>query len=45
MSEKLKEIQREIASLKKNLQELRRLKSDCDHAKKLRNKLVRIEYD
>jgi prefoldin subunit 5 len=45
MSEKLKEIQREIAYLKKNVEELRRLKSDCDRAKKLRKKLVRIGFD
>jgi prefoldin subunit 5 len=45
MSEKLKEIQREIASLKKNLDELRRLKSDSEHARKLRKELVRISCD
>ena len=45
MSEKLKEIQREIASLRENLEELRRLKSDCDYAKKLRKKLVRVGCD
>lgn len=45
MSERLKEIQLEIASLKKNLEELRRLKSDYEQAKKLRKKLVRIGCD
>jgi len=45
MSEKLEEIRREIASLKKNLEELRHLKSDCEQAKKLRNRLVRNGYD
>ena len=45
MSERLKQIQREIASLKKDLEELRRLKSDCDQARNLRKRLVRIEYD
>jgi hypothetical protein len=45
MSEKLAEIQREIASLRKNLEELRRLQLDSDRAKKLRKKLVRIGCD
>lgn len=45
MSEQLKEIQREIANLKKNVKELRRLESDCNHIKKLRKKLVRTEWD
>lgn len=45
MSQKLEEIQREIASLKENLEELRRLKSDCDYAKKLRKELVRVGCD
>ncbi|MFX0203281.1 MAG: hypothetical protein ACFFCW_44825 [Candidatus Hodarchaeota archaeon] len=45
MSEKLKEIQREIAGLKKDLEELRRLQSDCDQVKKLRKKLVGIGCD
>jgi len=45
MSEKLEEIRREIANLKKNLEELRRLKSDCEQAKKLRKELVRIGCD
>jgi len=45
MSEKLEEIRREIASLKKDVEELRRLKSDCEQAKKLRKELVRIGCD
>ncbi len=45
MSDKLKEIRREIDRLKKDVEELRRLKSDCDQAKKMREKLVRIECD
>jgi hypothetical protein len=45
MSEKLKEIQREIASLAKDLERLRRLKADCDHIKKLRRELIRIRCD
>ncbi|MFB0501596.1 MAG: hypothetical protein ACETVP_03925 [Candidatus Bathyarchaeia archaeon] len=45
MSAKLKEIQREVADLKKKLEELRRLKSDCDDAKRLREKIVRIKCD
>jgi hypothetical protein len=45
MSEKLKEIQREIASLAKDLERLRRLKSDCDHVRRLRRQLIRTRYD
>jgi len=45
LSDKLKDIQREVAELKKKLEELRRLKSDCDDAKKLRGKIVRIKCD
>jgi prefoldin subunit 5 len=45
MSGKLKEIQREIAAMKKNLEELRRLKSECDQVKKLRRKLIRVGCD
>ncbi|MFQ6074397.1 MAG: hypothetical protein ACE5KC_04165 [Candidatus Bathyarchaeia archaeon] len=45
MSEQLREIQREIAGLKRNLEELRRLKSDCDLAKKLRRELLRNGCD
>jgi len=45
MSEKLKEIQREIAILAKDLERLRRLKSDSDHVRRLRRELVRIRCD
>jgi len=45
LSDKLKEIQREVADLKKKLEELRRLKSDCEEAKRLRDKIVRIRCD
>jgi len=45
MSEKLQEIQRGIADLKKDLEELRRLRSDCEEAKKLLRKLVRVRCD
>ena len=45
LSDKLKDIQREVAELKKKLEELRRLKSDCEDAKKLRGKIVRIKCD
>jgi len=45
MSDQLKEIRREIAKLKKDVEELRRLKSDGDQAKKLRKKLVRVRCD
>jgi len=45
MSDKLKEIRREIDKLKKDVEEMRRLRSDCDQAKKLRKKLVRIGCD
>jgi len=45
MSEKLKEIQRELAVLAKDLERLKRLKSDYDHVKKLREDLVRIRCD
>ncbi|UCE15410.1 MAG: hypothetical protein JSV12_05910 [Candidatus Bathyarchaeota archaeon] len=45
MSDKVKEIKREVAELKKKLEELRRLKADCDDAKRLREKIVRIGCD
>jgi len=45
LSDKVKEIQREVADLKKRLEELRRLKSDCDEAKRLRDRIVRIGCD
>ncbi len=45
LSDKLKEIQREVADLKRKLEELRRLKTDCDDAKRLRDKIVKIKCD
>lgn len=45
LGDKLKEIQREVAELKKNLEELRRLKSDCDDVKKLRKNIVKTRCD
>jgi len=45
LSDKLKEIQREVAELKKKLEELRRLKEDCDEAKRIRDKIVRTGCD
>jgi prefoldin subunit 5 len=45
MSEELREIQRGVASLKKDLEKLRRLQSDCDEVKKLRKRLVGTEFD
>ncbi|UCH69998.1 MAG: hypothetical protein JSV29_07145 [Candidatus Bathyarchaeota archaeon] len=45
MSDKITNIQREVVELKKKLEELRRLKSDCDDAKRLREKIVRIGCD
>jgi prefoldin subunit 5 len=45
MSEQLKEIQREIAVLRKDLERLRSLKADSDYAKKLRRNLIRIRCD
>jgi prefoldin subunit 5 len=45
MSEELMEIQRGVASLKKDVEKLRRLQSDCVEAKKLLKKLVGTEFD
>jgi len=45
MSEKLREIQREVASLKKDLEKLRRFQSDCEEVKKLRKRLVETGFD
>jgi len=45
MSAKLQEIRRKIAKLKKEAKELRRLKSDCNDAKKFRRMLVKEKAD
>jgi len=45
LSDKLKEIRREVAELNKKLEELKRLKTDCDDAKKFRGKIVKVECD
>jgi prefoldin subunit 5 len=45
MSEKLRQIQHEIADLRKDLEKLRRLKLDSEQTKKLRRKLVLIGCD
>jgi len=45
MSAKLQEIRRKIAKLEKETEELRRLKSDCDDARKFRGMLVKEKAD
>lgn len=45
MSEKLRQIQHEIATLRKDLEKLKRLKLDSEQTKKLRKKLVLIGCD
>jgi len=45
MSAKLKEIRRKIAMLEREAEELRRLKSDCNDAKKFRRMLVKEKAD
>jgi hypothetical protein len=45
MSEKLQEIRRKIAKLEKEAEELKRLKSDCNDAKKFRRMLVKEKAD
>lgn len=45
MSDKIKEIRLKIAKLEKEAKELRRLKLDCDDAKKFRKKLVEARFD
>ena len=45
MSAKLQEIRRKIAKLEKEAEELKRLKSDCNNAKKFRRMLVKEKAD
>ena len=45
MSAKIQEIRRKLAKLEKEAEEIRRLKSDCNYAKKFRGMLVKEEVD
>ena len=45
MSRKLQEIQRKLATLEKEADELKRLKSDYHYARKFRRMLVKEEVD
>jgi len=45
MTDPLEEIRLKIAKLEKEAKELRRLKSDCDDAKRFRKKLVNANFD
>ena len=45
MSTKVQEIRRKLAKLEKEAEELRRLKSDCNYARKFRRMLVKEEVD
>ena len=45
MSAKIREIRRKLAKLEKEAEELRRLKSDCNYARKFRRMLVKEEVD
>lgn len=45
MSAKLQDIRRKLAKLEKEAKELRRLKSDCNYARKFRRMLVKEEVD
>jgi hypothetical protein len=45
MSPKIQEIQRKMAKLKKEADELKRLKSDYQYAKKFRTMIVKQEVD
>jgi len=45
MSAKLQEIQRKIAKLKKDAEELRQLKLDCATLKRFRDSIIDTKYD
>jgi len=45
MSTELREIRSKIAKLEREAEELQRLKSDCDDAKKFRRMLVKEKND
>ena len=45
MSTKLQEIRRKLAKLEKEAEELRRLKSDVNYAKKFRRMIVKQDND
>jgi len=45
MSKKVEEIQRKIAELEKDAEELRFLKSASEEMKKIRKKIVQTKYD
>jgi type II secretory pathway component PulJ len=45
MRKRVEEIQRKIAELEKDAEELRFLKSACEDMKKMRKKIVQTKYD
>ena len=45
MSNELEKIQWKIAKLRRDAEELRRLKSACDDLKKLRKSLIETKFD
>jgi type II secretory pathway component PulJ len=45
MRKKVEEIQRKIAELEKDAEELRFLKLACDDMKKMRKQIIRTKYD
>lgn len=45
MSAKIREIRRKLEKLEKEAEELRRLKSDCNYARRFRRMLVKEEVD
>jgi len=45
MSAKVQEIRRKIAKLEREAEELRRLKSDCNDAKKFRRMIIKEKAD
>ena len=45
MNRKIQEIKRKLEKLEKEAEELRRLKSDCNYARKFRRMLVKEEVD
>jgi hypothetical protein len=45
MNRKIQEIKRKLEKLEKEAEELRRLQSDCNYARKFRRMLVKEEVD
>jgi len=45
MKKRIEAIQRKVAELEKDAEELRFLKSACDDMKKFRKKIVQTKYD